>query len=105
VKESIEKVEKQILREEASERIKGQALLKDHEIAEVKKADKIVKACFNSETKQIIPHLMRPSGFLLIASPLAFLMVSQKSRSIGSISQLLTQAYLLSLYSGNTSAS
>lgn len=94
------------MREEAAETIKSKVMLKDIEIQDLIKADKIAGSSVHPDTKKIIPLYMRMSGFVWFNVPLVFAVLFTKNQTpaFNATFQGLNQTYNAAMNYGNRNA-
>jgi len=67
-----EKVDAFKMREEASNRINSKVYLKEDEVKDMIKCNRIVGSAVHPDTGKIVPFYMRMSGFVIFNMPIVF---------------------------------
>ena len=82
-------------------------MLKEDEIKEISRADKIVGSAIHPDTGKIIPFYMRMSGFVIFNVPIAFavLFTPNQTPLFNATFQGINQTYNAAMNYGNRNAS
>jgi hypothetical protein len=81
IEECKEKVDTFKLREEAADHLGAKVLLKEEEIEELIKANRIVGSAVHPDTGKIVPFYMRMSGFVVFNMPIVFAVLFTRNQT------------------------
>lgn len=107
IAESRELIYKHRMREEVAEGLGQKVFLKQEQITELKKADRIVGGAVHPDTNEIIPFYMRLSGFVAFNTPLVLLCLFTRNQTplFNTGMQWVNQTYNAGMNYGNRNAS